>query len=326
MTELIKPLVSVCMITYNHESYIAQAIESVLMQQTDFEYELVIGEDCSTDETRAIVRAFGDRYPQRIRVLLAEHNQGSYGNAVATLTACRGQYIASLEGDDYWIDPTKLQQQVAFLDSHPEFSICAHWVQNIDDSGSVIEPPIFTGSDCPETFNISDALAGIIVHANSWLFRNNLSELEKYFSLLKHLPPIDNALLLIILKHGQGYCINAFLGAYRYHPSGMWTSRSRHIKAFDILSYYYLIPIITDGLFAEASKKLIHSYQNRVISALSGRRVIRNSIELINYSHKTKYVPMTDVIILCIKSIYSSGRRIFKRVFDYFNHYYIFDL
>ena len=96
--------VSVCMITYNHERFIAQAIESVLMQETDFRVELVIGEDCSTDGTRAIVREFGERFPERIRLLLPEHNLGMMPNFVATLSACRGQYVALLEGDDYWTD------------------------------------------------------------------------------------------------------------------------------------------------------------------------------------------------------------------------------
>ena len=109
--------VSVAMITYNHERFIAQAIESVLMQQTDFAVELVIGEDCSTDGTRAIVRDYGERYPERIRLLLPEHNLGMMPNFVATLKACRGQYVASVEGDDYWTDPHKLQKQVDFLES-----------------------------------------------------------------------------------------------------------------------------------------------------------------------------------------------------------------
>lgn len=117
------PLVSVCMITYNHEPYIAQAIESVLMQQTDFPVELVIGEDCSTDNTRAIVCDYRERYPRRIHLLLPEYNLGMFPNFVATLQACDGRYIALLEGDDYWTDPFKLQKQVDFLEVHPEYGL-----------------------------------------------------------------------------------------------------------------------------------------------------------------------------------------------------------
>ena len=129
--------VSVAMITYNHERFIAQAIESVLMQQTDFAVELVIGEDCSTDGTREIVRAYGERYPERVHPLLHEHNLGLKGhnNFVATLKACRGQYIALLEGDDYWTDPHKLQKQVDFLDGHPEYVGCFHNAMEVFDDG-----------------------------------------------------------------------------------------------------------------------------------------------------------------------------------------------
>ena len=93
-------MVSVCMITYNHEAYIAQAIEGVLMQQTDFPIELVIGEDCSTDRTRAICLEYQQRHPGIIRLALRERNIGMMPNFVQTLQACEGKYIALCEGDD----------------------------------------------------------------------------------------------------------------------------------------------------------------------------------------------------------------------------------
>ena len=121
-------LVSVLMITFNHEQFIAQAIDSVLMQQTDFEYEIIIGEDCSTDRTREIVIEYAERNPEKIRPLLHDHNLGLMGryNFVAAYKMCHGKYIALLEGDDYWTDPHKLQKQVVFLENHPECSLCAH--------------------------------------------------------------------------------------------------------------------------------------------------------------------------------------------------------
>src|SRR5687768_16687744 len=111
--------VSVAMITYNHEAFVAQAIESVLMQKTDFDFELVIGEDCSTDKTREIVNGYKSKYGERIRVLLPAKNLGINRNLKQTLLACQGRYIALLEGDDYWTSSLKLQKQVNFLDTHP---------------------------------------------------------------------------------------------------------------------------------------------------------------------------------------------------------------
>lgn len=115
-----EPLVSGEMITYNHEEYIAQAIEGVLMQKTDFPFELVIGEDCSTDRTREIVLDYQKKYPEIIRVITSDKNVGMHKNGLRTNKACRGKYIAFCEGDDYWTDPLKLQKQVDFLERHPD--------------------------------------------------------------------------------------------------------------------------------------------------------------------------------------------------------------
>src|SRR5204862_6731871 len=108
MTETVResppapPKVSVCMITFNHEKYIEQAVESVMMQETDFDYELVVGEDCSTDSTRDILERLMERYPERIRLNLHAENKGMLRNFEHTLKSYRGEYIAILEGDDYW--------------------------------------------------------------------------------------------------------------------------------------------------------------------------------------------------------------------------------
>jgi len=110
------PVVSVHMMTYNHEPYIRQAIEGVMMQKTDFEFELVIGEDCSQDKTREICFEYQKKYPDKIRVLWWHENVSKLGgNWRRVLARCRGDYIAFCEGDDYWIDPLKLQKQVDYI-------------------------------------------------------------------------------------------------------------------------------------------------------------------------------------------------------------------
>ena len=166
--------VSVAMITYNHEKFIAQAIDSVLMQQTDFEYELVIGEDCSTDRTRAMVVDYAGRYPDRIRPLLRERNLGMNPNFVQTFQSCRGEYVALLEGDDYWTDPLKLQKQTDYLSSRPDCSLCFHPVHlAYDDShgdGKTSWPPSRKPS-----YTLYDVLAAkyLWIHTSSILVRNN---------------------------------------------------------------------------------------------------------------------------------------------------------
>jgi glycosyltransferase involved in cell wall biosynthesis len=117
---MIDPLVSIKMITYNHAPFIAQAVEGVLQQKTDFLFELVIGEDCSTDGTRELVFEYQKKHPDIIRVITSDKNVGMKKNSLRAMGACRGKYIAFCEGDDFWHHPHKLQKQADYLESHPE--------------------------------------------------------------------------------------------------------------------------------------------------------------------------------------------------------------
>ena len=133
------PLVSVCMTTYNHERYIAQAIESVLRQQTDFAVEVVVGEDCSTDNTLAICREYEAKYPDRVRVIVSERNIGMHANYRRTIEACRGEYVAMCDGDDWFSDPDKLQLQVDKLRAEGA-AMCYTRSERRSDQDSVIYP------------------------------------------------------------------------------------------------------------------------------------------------------------------------------------------
>ena len=127
-------VVSVWMLPFNHEAYIRQALEGVLMQQTSFPYEIIVGDDCSTDNTRTILLEFQSRFPDRVRLRLARENLYSKNlkQSVGVFGACRGEYVALCEGGDYWTNPQKLQKQVDFLEANPDFAGCLHDVQ-IDD-------------------------------------------------------------------------------------------------------------------------------------------------------------------------------------------------
>lgn len=116
-------MVSVFMMTYNHENYIAQALDSILMQKINFGYEIIVGEDCSTDRTREIILSYAQRKPDLFKLILHNHNVGATANQNAVLKACMGKYIAICEGDDYWTDPYKLQKQVDFLEANPDYGL-----------------------------------------------------------------------------------------------------------------------------------------------------------------------------------------------------------
>lgn len=134
------PLVSVCMTTYNHEPYIAQAIESVLCQQTTFGVEIVIGEDCSTDNTAQICHSYQQRYPEVVRLVTSPTNVGMHANYRRTIEACRGKYVAMLDGDDLFTDPNKLQKQVEMLEEQGA-AMCYTRSLRQSDNHSAIYPP-----------------------------------------------------------------------------------------------------------------------------------------------------------------------------------------
>ncbi|MDR0333403.1 MAG: glycosyltransferase [Dysgonamonadaceae bacterium] len=131
-------VVSVCMITYNHEKFISQAIEGVLMQKTNFPIELIIGEDCSTDKTREICIEYQQKYPEIIKLQLPEINKGMMRNFIENMQAARGKHIALCEGDDYWIDPYKLQKQVDFLEANEDYGLVHTNYNVVDENNNVI--------------------------------------------------------------------------------------------------------------------------------------------------------------------------------------------
>jgi glycosyltransferase involved in cell wall biosynthesis len=141
-------MLSVIMTTYNHERYIAQAIESVLRQQTDFRIEIVIGEDCSTDRTRAIAEDYATQYPDAIRIITSAENVGWRKNYCRTIAAARGKYIAMLDGDDYFTHRKKLQMQVDLLEANPDVGMCYGRSERVDESGNTT---IYPEGECLTT-------------------------------------------------------------------------------------------------------------------------------------------------------------------------------
>ncbi len=133
------PLLSVCLITYNHEKYIRQAIEGVVCQKVNFDWELIIADDFSTDSTRTILKEYQEKYPNQIRLILQEKNVGPAQNWLDLMNTPKSKYIAYFEGDDYWINENKLQKQVDFLEQNPSFTLCHSNVKVINLEGETID-------------------------------------------------------------------------------------------------------------------------------------------------------------------------------------------
>lgn len=180
--------VSVILTTYNHEKYIEQAIQSVLNQKTDFRYELLIGEDHSTDKTKDIVLKYQSLYPEIIRVMVRSKNIGALRNEADLRNKCKGKYIAVLEGDDYWNYNNKLSKQVDILEKHPEYIGVAHNVKVIGEDGKSL-PIALQGFYYKKQHVYTKANAlrfEMIGHFSGWMYRNIWGELpQKEINMIK---------------------------------------------------------------------------------------------------------------------------------------------
>jgi glycosyltransferase involved in cell wall biosynthesis len=220
------PLVSVACITYNHEKFIGQAIESVLMQETDFPVEFVIGEDCSTDGTREIVKQYAEKFPSVIRALFPEKNLGMAKNYEAVRLACRGKYIAWLEGDDYWILPSKLQTQVDLMEANPHFSMCGTKtllsICGLD--GVEKERRILAPFKIQEEYGLDEFLLGYTMHTTSMLLRNGVVDFPSWLKDIVMLR--DTCVFALHADKGPVGFINDVASCYRLHEGGIWTSKA----------------------------------------------------------------------------------------------------
>lgn len=213
---------SVMMLTYNHEKFIAKALNSILGQHVNFDYEIVVGEDCSTDGTGDILIDFQRRHPHIIVPLLRQKNIGAHKNAAETIASCRGTYVAFLEGDDYWTDNSKLQKQVDFLDSHPGSAMCCSRVRLLDsetDNEDEIYPRYAAGSH-----TIEDLLKQNFVPTCSAVVRRDLiGTLPTWFS---GLAMGDWPLFALVSSHGRIELMDEVMATYRVHQGGGWSSRT----------------------------------------------------------------------------------------------------
>ena len=231
----VAPKVSVLTITYNHGPFVGECLESVLAQQTDFAFEMVVGEDCSTDQTRAVCREQQARRPDRIRLLLAERNRGRHANFRNAFEACRGEYVALIEGDDYWTDGTKLRQQVALLDAHPETAICFHNVALVGERAPGPGATFFRAAPPRTVFTGEDLIEKNFIPTCSCVFRNRpRPALPAWYWDPAQTPYTDWVLHAVNAQRGDIRYIHAVMAAHRRHGGGFWGATFDGTAAGDI--------------------------------------------------------------------------------------------
>jgi glycosyltransferase involved in cell wall biosynthesis len=216
------------LLTYKHESFIKECIESLLNQKTNFDYEIIIAEDFSPDRTAEICKSYAQKFPNKITLIKSEKNFGMIPNFIQGLKQCKGKYIAFCEGDDFWIDNKKLQKQVDFLEANPEYVVCYHNINNVDEN-SVITNASFINKESCRDYTSDELKKAHFMHLLSMCFRNVVSEFPKEF---KGIIGGDMFLTSLLGKYGKGkYMENIGVGAsYRIHSGGIWNSNDEFKK------------------------------------------------------------------------------------------------
>ncbi len=231
------PLLSVCLITYNHEKYIREAIDGVLMQKVNFTWEFIIADDFSTDGTREIVLEYKEKYPDFIKLILQEKNVGASQNFIDLITAPKSKYIAYFEGDDYWTDPLKLQKQIDFLEANPEYAICFHPVNIIYVNTKKANH--FRPNNQQTTTTIKDLLKKNFIHTSSAMLRNRIFDnFPDWFNKVKI---GDWPLFLLVSKYGNIGFIPDVMSVYRKHSGGVWSNQKNIEKKKAIIEVYNYI-------------------------------------------------------------------------------------
>jgi len=282
----------VWMVTYNHEAYIEQAIESVMMQETDFKYQLLIGEDCSTDGTRVICQKLKAKYPAKIELYLHENNRGANSNGVFMYEKCfqsDAKYIALCEGDDYWTDPLKLQKQVDFLEANEDFSMCGSLATRSYDNPAI--PNDVEGE--AGIFEQKDLARRNFIPTATVLFRSScITDYPKW--LLKS-PIGDWPLFLICLNHGKIKIFEEQMALRRVNAGGIWGANINGLNNDkNILTLISMFDVIRDKFNPDINGILNDNYLKQLIKL----------IELHLKNHRF------DEVAQCLQVLLNEGRNI----------------
>jgi len=223
----LKPKVSVCIQTFQHVNFIKECLDGILMQQTNFDFEILLGEDASTDGTREICMGYAKKYSDKIRLFLhhRENNININGsptgrfNFLYNLYTAKGKYIALCEGDDYWTDPYKLQKQVDFLEANSEYAGCFHYTQQVFTKHPDKQGRIYGKHGNQLDFTAEDTIARLSPwHTSSFIFRNEAFEKPDW---LYNVVSGDMALFSIVAKSGNIKCIPEIMSVYQKHDGGI---------------------------------------------------------------------------------------------------------
>lgn len=278
MRKVEQPLVSICTLVYNHEPYLRACLDGFVMQRTNFAFEVLVHDDASTDGSAEIIREYTEKYPEIFKPIYQHENQYSKGvwvNATFQYPRAKGKYIALCEGDDYWTDPMKLQHQVDFMESHPDYSLCFHNAMVLNERLEVKERiQSFCHLNHSQTISTERIISEWCIPTASILFRRESFEkfeLPRFFSG-------DYTLELALASVGKVYYIDRYMSVYRLNNGGVSSKISVEkwaTQLFALLEWF-------DNLTS-------HQYHNEIELRI---REVKKNTRYITLKDKSMLLPM----------------------------------
>ncbi|WP_084286585.1 glycosyltransferase [Halomonas halodenitrificans] len=234
-----RPALAICCIVYNHAEFIADALNGFLSQVTDFPFSIIIHDDASTDGTQDIIKKYGKNYPKIIKTILQEENQYSKGRRALSFFqgVSDAKYLAVCEGDDYWLDSTKLKKQVDYLEKHPECVITGHDAFITDETGLIVKPSKLPDGHKRDYSSDELAEGKAWILTMSWVYRNVVEDFAPERNMVRN---GDNFLTSILGQYGGShYHHDIKPAAYRVHAGGVWSSASEDKKQDDQINTWF---------------------------------------------------------------------------------------
>ena len=302
----ILPLVSVSVATYQHINYIKRCVEGILMQKTSFPIEIIIGDDGSEDGTTEICKDYARQYPNLIRLFIRDRKTSQYYengkficrfNGVWCRMSCRGKYIAWCEGDDYWTDPLKLQEQVDFLERNTKYVVCHHSFSIQDENGNEV-----SSYYPPNNFDFTpkQLASGAFMKTNTLLFRNvELNYPTKALMIANG----DTYLIAQLAKYGYAkYLPDILPSVYTIHKGGIWSPLDNNKKLYKQIETFEVIKEnIPYRLKREVNKTLFNLYFIRFNTERNSRSKFKNVLDLLMLFKKYPFLLIQEVLNKALK-------------------------
>ena len=314
-------MVSVFCSVYNHKKFIAQCLDSLVNQKTTFHYEIVVKDDASTDGTSDIIRAYHEKYPDKIIPLILETNHLQHGlGHVAfqrAFSLMRGKYIAMCEGDDFWTDENKLQKQVELMESHPDYALCGHAAYYADENGNLIQGDSFRYRESSGELTTEEVISSWAMATCSLLYRKSCRT-DVIFPFQGSCINSDYALMVYMALKGKVYYLDELMSAYRVACSGSVTQKQRQNKEYfkkSRLEYVAMLDRI-DDYSEKRYTRVINLRKRKTLFELY--LTLRDGKSLRQYSDVYRTVPMKTKVkyILCVyfHSLYDGAEKIYHKL------------